>query len=64
MNALEIINAVVVVLGLPTLLAACLYVGRKLQILDTLEETIREEVRPDLKEIRERLENLISLLRI
>ena len=39
MNILAIVNAVVVVLGVPTILGSCIYFGRKLQILDSLHES-------------------------
>lgn len=41
MNAIEIINRIVVVVGLPTIIAAVLVMGRKLQILDSLNETAK-----------------------
>lgn len=37
MNALNIINAVVVTLGLPTILGSAIYIGKKLQILEDLK---------------------------
>ncbi len=39
MDFLAITNAVVVTLGVPTLIGSSLYIGRKLQILDSLHET-------------------------
>jgi len=39
---LNIINAVVVSLGIPTMVVACIYIGRKLQILDTLDESFKK----------------------
>lgn len=37
MNILNIINAIVVGLGIPTIIIVAIYIGRKLQILDDLE---------------------------
>ena len=37
MNTLNIINAVVVSLGIPTIIGAAIYIGRKLQIIDDLK---------------------------
>jgi len=54
MNLLQIINAVVVTLGLPTLIAACILIGRKFQIIDTLQKAIDDDIKPDLKDVRER----------
>jgi hypothetical protein len=39
MNYLDIINAAVVTIGLPTLIVCAIYIGRKLQLLDTLSVT-------------------------
>lgn len=55
MTALEWVNTVVVALGLPTVLGAFLYIGRKLQLLDNLKNEIDDNIRPDLKDVRERL---------
>lgn len=55
MTALEWVNTVVVALGLPTVLGAFLYVGRKLQMLDSMKHEIDDNIRPDLKDVRERL---------
>ncbi|OGH84363.1 MAG: hypothetical protein A2261_00650 [Candidatus Magasanikbacteria bacterium RIFOXYA2_FULL_44_8] len=34
-----IINAIIVSLGIPTIIGACIYIGRKLQTLDTLQQS-------------------------
>lgn len=65
MNLLDIINTIIVVVGVPTTLAAAIVVGRKLQILDLLEMRINREIKPDLKDVRERLaavEQRLSIL--
>lgn len=54
MSLLQIINTAVVSLGLPALLGACILIGRKLQILDRLDKIVDKEIRPDLKEVREK----------
>ncbi len=41
MNALEVINSIVVLVGVPSVLGSVLYLGRKLQILDSLDDTTR-----------------------
>ncbi len=64
MNLLEITNTVIVVIGVPTTLAAALFVGRKLQILDLLEASINNEIKPELKDIRNRLEDLTRRITI
>lgn len=40
MDALNLINAVVILIGIPTMLGAFIYIGRKLQILDTLSKDV------------------------
>ncbi len=42
MTLLQIINAVVVLVGVPTIVIGLIYVGRKLQILDELQKTTRK----------------------
>ena len=37
---LKVLNAVIVIIGIPTIIGACIYVGRKLQVLDDLNDTI------------------------
>lgn len=64
MNLLEIINTVIVVVGVPTILAASIFIGRKLQILDILEASIKNEIKPELKDIRNRLEDLTGRITI
>ena len=55
MTALEWVNTFIVALGLPTVLGAFLYIGRKLQVLETLKKEVDDNIRPDLKDVRERL---------
>ena len=50
MDILNIVNTIVVVIGIPTIIGCCIYVGRKLQILDTLETT-GEKVKHNIKVI-------------
>lgn len=60
MNLLEIVNSIVLTIGIPTLVAAAIYIGRKFQVLDSLEEIIKHEIRPDMRDMRERLTRLES----
>lgn len=48
MNLLQIINAIVVLIGIPTLIVAFINIGRKLQILDDLEKTV-EKIKHNVK---------------
>lgn len=58
MNLLQIVNTAVVVIGVPTILGVFISVGRKLQILDILDTSLSKEIKPDLKDVRERLSTL------
>jgi len=53
-----ILNGLVVLVGVPWLINLLVGIGRKLQILDHLEKTVNEEIKPDLKNIRERFGSL------
>ena len=55
MTALQWVNAAIVAIGLPTIVSALIYIGRKLQVLDNLKDEIDANIRPDLKDVRERL---------
>lgn len=55
MDLLQIVNAAIVIMGVPTILGASIFIGRKLQILDILERSINNKIKPDLKDVRERL---------
>jgi hypothetical protein len=58
MNILGIINSIIVGIGIPSLIGALILIGKKLQILDTLSEEINNNIRPDLKDVRERFSAL------
>ncbi len=48
MDLLQIINAIVIVIGVPTLVGAVVFVGRKLQVLDDLKITV-DKMKSNLK---------------
>lgn len=52
MNLLNIINAGIIIVGLPLILKATLYLGKRLQVLDSLEDKVNNQIIPDLKELR------------
>lgn len=54
MDFFTIVNAAVVILGVPTIITTLINIGRKLQTLDSIENDLRENIRPDLKDVRER----------
>ena len=58
MNWIQIVNGLVVVIGIPTLIGVFINIGRKLQILETIEGDLKENIRPDLKDVRERFSAL------
>lgn len=55
MTALQWVNTAIVAIGLPTIVSALIYIGRKLQVLDNLKDEVDTNIRPDLKDVRERL---------
>ncbi len=54
MDYLDIINKAVVVVGLPSIIVACIYIGRKLQILESLGKTM-ETAKHNLKVICDKM---------
>lgn len=54
MDLITTINAVVVTLGIPTIVGTLIFIGGKLKTLDNIEDDIRSNIRPDLKDVRER----------
>jgi len=55
MELLNSINALVILIGLPTILAGLIYVGRKLQVLDAIEYEINHSIKPDIRDLRDRM---------
>jgi hypothetical protein len=51
MTGAELINAI----GIPSVIAALIYIGAKLNTLDTLKNELNSNIKPDLKDVRERL---------
>lgn len=41
MDILTIVNGMVVIFGIPTIIGACIYIGRKLQILDSVDSLMK-----------------------
>lgn len=52
---LSILNALALFIGIPVLVRALLDIGGKLKSLEYIEADIRDSIRPDLKDVRERL---------
>lgn len=57
MNLLQIINSIVVMIGLPAIIGACVYVGRKLQTIDVLQEDMNE-VKKDTSGIKKDISSM------
>jgi hypothetical protein len=55
MDIINVINAAVLIIGLPLILKATLYIGKRLQVLDNLENTINNRVLPDIADIKGRM---------
>ncbi len=58
MDTITLINRGIVSIGIPTIVVALIYIGRKLQALDSLEKMVEKEIKPDLKNVRERFSAL------
>lgn len=58
MTVLQWVNTAIVGLGLPSVVAGLIFVGRKLEMIDSIKREVDENVRPDLKDVRERMANL------
>src|SRR5947208_2955871 len=50
MTSAELINAI----GIPAVVASLIYIGAKLNTLDVLKKDVDENIKPDLKDVRER----------
>ncbi len=59
MDIINIINAIVLIVGLPLILKATLYIGKKLQVIDHLERAI-EELRISVSSLRGVIDGPIS----
>jgi hypothetical protein len=58
MDWVEIINAIVVVVGVPAIFVALINIGRNLKTLEIIEKDLNDNIRPDLKDVRERFFSL------
>lgn len=57
-SALQVVNAVIVSVGVPAIVASLIYIGRQLQTLETVRREVDQNIRPDLKDVRERFATL------
>jgi hypothetical protein len=55
MDLLNLVNAIIVMVGIPAIVAASIYTGRKLQVLDNLVYVVNNQVLPRLDDIERRL---------
>lgn len=54
MDWVAFVNQIIVILGIPTIIGSAILLGRKLEILDRVQKSIDDEIRPDLKDLRDR----------
>jgi hypothetical protein len=54
MTGAELINAI----GIPSIVAALIFIGAKLNTLNTLKNDLDKNIKPDLKDVRERFATL------
>lgn len=55
MELLNNLNTIFALIGFPTMLAGFVYFGRKLQVLDTIEHEINHSIKPDIRDLRDRM---------
>ncbi len=48
MEILNAVNKIIVIFGVPTILGVCIYIGRKLQVIDDLVKTV-DTIKHNLK---------------
>ena len=54
-NILQIVNGLVVVVGIPLIVNMFIGIGKKFQKLDSLDEFVRKDIYPDIKNLKERM---------
>jgi hypothetical protein len=52
---LQIMNGLIIAAGIPWIIGALISIGNRFHKLDSLDEFIRKDMYPDLKNIKERL---------
>lgn len=57
-TALQWINTIIITVGVPAIIGSLIFIGQKLQVLQTLKKEIEDNIRPDLKDVRERFATL------
>lgn len=55
MNTFQIITSIIAFVGVSSLVAGLVFIGRKLEILDSLKRQNDQIILPELKDLRERL---------
>ena len=55
MNTFQIITTILTFVGVSSVVAALVFIGRKLEILDSLKNQNDQIILPELKDLRERL---------
>lgn len=58
MNWWNILNEIIVVVGVPTIIKVLIDVGKKLKTLEVIESDLKDNIKPDLKDVRERFFSL------
>lgn len=58
MNALAWVNTIIVAFGLPAIAGGLVFLGRKLEIIDSIKKDIDVNLRPDIQNVRERMATL------
>ena len=55
MNIFQIVTSIIAFVGVSSVVAGLVFIGRKLEILDSLKKQNDQIILPELKDLRERL---------
>ena len=58
MNWLNILSGLFALVGLPTIIIALINIGKILKTVEVIENDLKQNIRPDLKDVREKFFNL------
>jgi len=53
-NAIQIVDGLIILVGIPVIVNMFISIGKKLQVIDSLDDLVRKNIQPDLKDLRER----------
>jgi hypothetical protein len=60
MNWLNILSGLFALVGLPTIILAFINIGKILKTVEVIENDLKQNIRPDLKDVREKFSSLVD----